>query len=182
MMFSNLLLNPSLQLVHFGVELLQALDSAQGPLLIGGRLFQRLPLVLELAQLLPHQIRGGVHLADQLLTHLWRAKDTWVSTTQIFWPDKRRTVTERLWHLEVWQSLLICSNLAHKRWKAAINFLDFGNPCPASALPGLSECQGRLIISNVPFPNIFPWGGKYKLAWQSCLEHWGFAFPSGWLE
>lgn len=70
-LFFNLLFNPSLQLVHFLVELLQALDSAQGPLLIGGRLFQRLPLVLELAELLPHQIRGGVHLADQLLTHLW---------------------------------------------------------------------------------------------------------------
>lgn len=74
--FFNLLFNPSFQLVHFLVELLQALDSAQGPLLIGGRLFQRLPLVLELAELLPHQIRGGVHLADQLLTHLLGAKDT----------------------------------------------------------------------------------------------------------
>lgn len=45
----------------------------------------------------------------------------------------------------------------------AIHSVDFENPCPASALPGLSECKGRLIISNVPFPNIFSRGRKYKL-------------------
>lgn len=68
--FLYLFFNPSLQLVHFLVELLQTFSSAQGPLLIGSRLFQRLPLIPQLAELLPHQIRGGVCLADQLLAHL----------------------------------------------------------------------------------------------------------------
>lgn len=65
-----LLFNPRLQLFHLLVELLQVLGSAQRPRLVRGRLFQGLPLVPELAELLLHQIRGGVQLADQLLTHL----------------------------------------------------------------------------------------------------------------
>lgn len=72
--------NPSLQLVHFLVELLQALGSTQGPLLIGSCLFKGLPLIFELAELLSHQIGGGVGSADQLLAHLSTAKETTIST------------------------------------------------------------------------------------------------------
>lgn len=46
----------------------------QGPGLVCSRLLQALPLVPELADLLLHQIRGGVQLADQLLTHLLKQK------------------------------------------------------------------------------------------------------------
>lgn len=73
---SYLLFNPSLQLVHFFIELLQVLDSAQGPRLIRGRLFQGVPLVPELAELLLHQVRGGVQLTDQLLPHLFKPNKT----------------------------------------------------------------------------------------------------------
>lgn len=84
-----LFFNPSLQLVHFLVELLQTFGSTQGPLLIGSCLFEGLPLILELAELLSHQIRGGVCLADQLLAHLLKGKETTMSTVMM--GLKRRT-------------------------------------------------------------------------------------------
>lgn len=171
--FFYLLFNPSLQLVHFFVELLQVLDSTQGPRLIRSRLFQGLPLVPELAELLLHEIRGGVQLADQLLAHLFTPKET---------QSQRSTDSVARLTSGLSEPLLSCSSRPHNCWKTAINFLDLEKSGSASAPPGLSECQGRLIISIVPFPTLFSWGRKYKLAWQSCLEHWGSAFLSGWLE
>lgn len=80
-----LFFNPSLQLVHFLVELLQTPGSTEGPLLIGSCLFKGLPLISELTELLPHQIRGGVCLADQLLAHLLTVKGLTMSATQRQW-------------------------------------------------------------------------------------------------
>ena len=72
----HLVSDPGLESLDFPVELLQAphANATRRPRLIGRRLSQRLPVLSELAQLSPRQLRRGVQLADQLLARLHNAR------------------------------------------------------------------------------------------------------------
>lgn len=66
----HLLFDPRLQFVHLLVELLQALRCGEGARPVCSHLFEGLPLLPQLAELLLHGVRCGVRLADQPLAQL----------------------------------------------------------------------------------------------------------------